>query len=562
MRVNVCLVHPPSIYDFRKKDLRSGPISDVVPSTPMFEMYPVGFISMLNSLVTHGYNGRISNIAVLMLGSNTFDPEKYLSNIEADIFGIDLHWLPHVHGAINLARIIKKIHPESKILMGGFSATYFSSEIMAQSPFVDFILSGDLQESSIVQLAEAVENRRDFSSVPNLIYRQNGKVRHNRTNLDPNAINEVLLDYNILMKNAIKYGDVKGHLPYKMWIKNPSAMTLIEHGCQYNCGFCGGSNFAFSHNYDRKSPIFRNPDRVAEELEIIQDSIGTPVFIAGDIFAAGEKFQDGFFRAARERGVDIPLLTEYFVPPAAGYFEKLSRPFPNFTAEMSPDSSIENIRVIAGRGYSNQELEKALLDAAKNGCRKFDVYFTIGLPGQKREDVIADVDFSQYLMSQHIGKRMEMHAFLSPLTPFLDPGSLFYEMHERYGITLRTRTLGDYYTLLDQGKSWEDYLNYETKEMSREDLVQITYEASKMMAQVRERLGFISKQEMERIVRNIDAYREGSSIVTSDAMGMHLNYMVKEIEWSKHHNITFSSFLILLYRYYDGIRNRIISDGS
>ena len=112
MRVNVCLVHPPSIYDFRKKDLRSGPISDVVPSTPMFEMYPVGFISMLNSLVTHGYNGRISNIAVLMLGSSTFDPEKYLSNIEADIFGIDLHWLPHVHGAINLARIIKKIHPD------------------------------------------------------------------------------------------------------------------------------------------------------------------------------------------------------------------------------------------------------------------------------------------------------------------------------------------------------------------------------------------------------------------------------------------------------------------
>ncbi len=559
MKVNVCLVHPPSIYDFRKKDLRSGPISDVVPSTPMFEMYPVGFISMLNSLVTNGYDARISNIAVLMLGSSTFDPEKYLSNIEADIFGIDLHWLPHVHGAINLARIIKSIHPESKVLMGGFSTTYFSSEIMAQFPFVDFILNGDLQETSIVKLAEAVEDKRNLSTVPNLIYRENGKVRHNQPNLDPNAINEVLLNYNILMKNAIKYGDVKGHLPYKLWIKNPSAMTIIEHGCQYNCGFCGGSNFAFSSNYNKQSPIFRNPGRIAEELEIIQNSIGTPVFIAGDIFAAGEKFQDQFFKSAKERGVDIPLLTEYFIPPSQEYFQKLSRFFPNFTGEISPDSSKENIRLTAGRGYSNHDLEKSILNAAQNGCRKFDVYFTIGLPKQKKEDVIADVEYSEYLMSQHIGRNMQMHAFLSPLTPFLDPGSLFYEMHERYGIELRAKTLGDYYMLLDQGKSWEDYLNYETEEMSRDDLVHVTYEAGKMMAQARERLGVISRSEMEGIVRNIDAYREGKSIVTADAMGMHLNYMVKEIEWSKHHNITFSSFLIFLYRYYDGLKNRIVS---
>lgn len=557
MKVNVCLVHPPSIYDFRKKDLRYGPISDVVPSTPLFEMYPVGFISMLNSLVENGYNARISNIAVLMLGSGKFDAEKYLSGIEADIFGIDLHWLPHVHGAINLARIIKKLHPESKVLMGGYSSTYFSNEIMTEFPFIDFILKGDLQENTIVALAEAVEGNRDLSQIPNLLYREGNKIRQNQPATDPRAIDQILLNYNLLMKNAIKYGDVKGHLPYKMWIKNPSAMTLIEHGCQYNCGFCGGSNFAFSHNYFKGSPIFRNPDRIAEELEIIQNSIGTPVFIAGDIYAAGEEFQEGFFRAAKERGVDIPLLTEYFVPPAPEYFQKLSRYFPDFTAEISPDSSNENIRLIAGRGYSNHDLEKSILNAAKNGCRKFDVYFTIGLPKQKREDVIRDVEFSEYLMSQHIERNMEMHAFLSPLTPFLDPGSLFYEMHDKYGITLRAKTLGDYYMLLDQGKSWEDYLNYETSEMTREDLVNVTYEAGKMMAQVRERLGLITKTEMNRITKNIDAYRDGSAISVGDAMGMHLNYMIKEIEWSRRHNITYSSFLIFLYRYYDGLRNRI-----
>lgn len=556
MRANVCFIHPPSIYDFRKKNLRSGPISDVVPSTPLFEMYPVGFISMLNSLVKEGYNARISNIAVLMLYSRDFEPRRYIKNIEADIFAIDLHWLPHVHGAVNLASVIKEIHPESKVIMGGFSASYFSREIVQQFPSVDYVLAGDLQERQIVELAAAVESGRDVSAIPNLVYREGGRIKANPISRDFGAIDRVFLNYDLLMKNAIRYGDVKGHLPYKMWIRNPSAMTLIEHGCQYNCGFCGGSNFAFSQNYFPQSPVFRNPDRIAEEIEIIEKRLGTPVFIAGDINAAGGKFRESFFRAIRERGVDIPLLTEYFVPPTEDYFRDLSRNFPRFTAEISPDSSDQRIRGITGRYYTNYALEKSIGYAKENGCRKFDIYFTIGLPGQSQEDVIADVNYSEGLMAQYLRSGMEMHAFLSPLTPFLDPGSLFYEKSDRYGIRMRARTLQDYYDLLENGRSWEDYLNYETEQMSRHDIVNATYVSGRMMAESRERLGLITKEERDTIIGNINAYMNGTDIIVQESMGMHLNYMVKEIEWSKRHHITFSSFLIFLYRYYDSLRGQ------
>ena len=557
MRANVCFVHPPSIYDFREKNLRSGPISDVVPSTPLFEMYPVGLISMLNSLVSNGYNARISNIAVLMLYSRDFDARRYLSHIDADIFGIDLHWLPHVHGAVNLAKLIKEIHPNSKVLMGGFSASYFFREIMEKMPYVDFVLRGDLQEKQIVQLAGSIEDGRDLSTIPNLAYRDGSSIKVNKVSNDPAAIKQVFLNYDLLMKNAIRYGDVKGHLPYKMWIKNPSAMTLIEHGCQYNCGFCGGSNFAFSRNFFTESPIFREPDSVARELEIIEKRLGTPVFIAGDINAAGRKFQESFFKAVRDRGVDIPLLTEYFIPPPEDYFASLSKVFPRFTAEISPDSSNEKIRATAGRYYPNNALEKSIGYAEKHGCSKFDIYFTIGLPGQGKEDVIADVTYSERLMSQYLKGEMQMHAFLSPLTPFLDPGSLFYEMPNRYGIKLRAKTLQDYYNLLDTGRSWEDYLNYETEQMTRQDIVDVTYQSGEIMAEARERLGHISRPERDLIVKNIQAYRMGNEITAEESMGMHLNYMIKEIEWSKKHHVTFSSFLIFLYSHYDAFRNQL-----
>lgn len=555
MRVNVCFVHPPSIYDFRTKNLRSGPISDVVPSTPLFEMYPIGFISMLNSLVKEGYNARISNIAVLMLYSRGFKPEKYLSSIEADIFGIDLHWLPHVHGAINLAKIIKELHPNSKVLLGGFSATYFAQEILQDYPFIDYVLQGDLQEDSIVELAAAVESGKDVSQVPNLGYRDREGIKLNPLSIPPGAIDKVFLNYGLLLKNAIKYADVRAHLPYKVWIKNPSAMTLIEHGCQLNCGFCGGSSFSFSRHFNAKSPLFRKPEVIAEELEIIQEKLGTPAFIAGDIHQAGEKFSGSFFRETMERGVDIPLLTEYFIPPGEDYFRNLSRAFPSYTAEISPDSSIEHIRARTGRSYSNTVLEKSLEYASKHGCKKFDIYFTIGLPGQSKENVMEDVNYSEKLMSQYGSRGMQMYAFLSPLTPFLDPGSMFYEMHDRYGIKLFAKNLKDYYDVLERGTSWEDYLSYETKEMSRKDIVDVTYESGKMMAQVRERLGVISSDERAFIMNNIQAYLTGRDIVNKETMAMHLNYTVKEIEWSTSHHITFSSMLILLYRYYNSMRD-------
>ena len=70
---DLILLHPPSIYDFRKLSVMWGPISDVIPSTPIFEMYPLGFVSISQYLNRHGLDVRIINIAYRMLS----DPDYY-----------------------------------------------------------------------------------------------------------------------------------------------------------------------------------------------------------------------------------------------------------------------------------------------------------------------------------------------------------------------------------------------------------------------------------------------------------------------------------------------------
>jgi hypothetical protein len=75
-RVDLVLLHAPSVYDFREHSIMFGPVSDMVPSSPVFEMYPLGFTTMAEYMERNGLKVRIVNLAVLMLNRPDFDVER------------------------------------------------------------------------------------------------------------------------------------------------------------------------------------------------------------------------------------------------------------------------------------------------------------------------------------------------------------------------------------------------------------------------------------------------------------------------------------------------------
>src|SRR5512141_961514 len=182
---DLVLLHAPSVYDFREKSILYGPVSDLVPSTPVFEMYPIGFTTIAEYLERHGLRVRIVNLAVQMLRDARFDVEQHLAKLDAAAFGIDLHWLPHAHGAIEVARIVKRLHPNRPVIFGGFSSTYFHQELI-QYPAVDFVVRGDSTEVPMLALVEYIRtggiahptsSSADaglLSKIPNLVWKDAG----------------------------------------------------------------------------------------------------------------------------------------------------------------------------------------------------------------------------------------------------------------------------------------------------------------------------------------------------------------------------------------------------
>jgi B12-binding domain/radical SAM domain protein len=498
-RADLVLLHAPSVYDFRKESILYGPVSDLVPSTPVFEMYPIGLTTIAEYLERHGFRVRIVNLAVRMLTSDRFDAEKLISKLEPVAFGIDLHWMPHAHGALEVARLCKKHHPDIPVMFGGFSSTYYHEELI-QRPEVDFVVRGDSTEVPVLQLMRHLTSHPDalpLAEIPNLTWCDpDGTVRVNEITYSPGNLDHVLIDYSYVVKAVARYRDLASFMPFKGWLGYPITAALSVRGCTHNCRTCGGSSTAFAALHNRRRPAYRAPEDLAQDIRNIARFSKGPIFILGDIRQAGEEYADRFLRAIH--GYQGPVIVELFDAADRGFVRRLAEAMPNWTLEISLESHSEEVRAAFGRPYKNAPIEDTMRYALEAGVQRLDVFFMIGLPRQDYQSVMDTVDYCQYLMNDlDQGPNRRLIPFISPLAPFLDPGSPVFENPERYGYRFFARTLEEHRQALIR-PSWKYVLNYETGWMNRDQIVDSTYEAGLRLNRMKAHYGLIDPVQAGR----------------------------------------------------------------
>ena len=472
---DLILLHAPSNYDFRERAIMYGPISDVIPSTAVFEMYPIGLVTIGGHLERNGINTRIVNIANRMLQDPRFDVERFLEKLSAKAFGIDLHWLPHAHGSLELAKIAKKYHPSTPVIMGGMSASYFHRELI-EYPQVDFVLRGDSTEGPILQLMNRIKAGAPVDDVPNLTWKdKDGVARHNPLAWVPDNLDDMPLDYAYPVKSVLKYRDLAGITPFGSWMRYPITCAVTCRGCTYDCLTCGGSRFAYRNSFGREKTAYRAPQLLAKDIVSIQRYLNGPVFVVGDIRQPGEEYADALLWAMKKERVKAPIVLELFAPAASDFFQRVDRAIPNYNIQWSPDSTDEEVRRAFGKGYSNQDIGRTIQGALENGCKRFDLFFMIGLPKQTHRSVMQDAEYLRKLLGE-FGQKRKLLPFISPLAPFLDPGSRAFESPDKYGYRVYHRTLEEHRQLLER-PSWKYMLNYETEWMTRDEIVATTYDA-------------------------------------------------------------------------------------
>ncbi|MBM3119833.1 MAG: radical SAM protein, partial [Chloroflexi bacterium] len=257
----------------------------------------------------------------------------------------------------------------------------------------------------------------------------------------------------------------------------------------------------FKECYNRQKAAFRSPKAVVRDARQISRFSNGPIFILGDLRQPGNDYANQVLDSLQKNRIKNQFILELFYPAPKELLHRMSSACPDFCLEISPESHDPEIRKVIGRPYANEELEQTITDALDVGCGRLDIFFMIGLPRQTPQSVMDTIDYCDHLLGKFKGdKRLSL--FISPLAPFLDPGSLGFEHPERYGYHILFRTLEEHRQAL-VSPYWKYSLNYETDWMTRQQIVDTAYEAILRLNQLRvkysiitERLAKISEQRL------------------------------------------------------------------
>ncbi len=513
--VDLLLIHPPATFRSPTNFGLHSMIAASVPSTPAFEMYPLGFLSIGEYLQRHGYHVSICNLALLNSVMPQFRPETIIRRIQARIVGIDLHWATHTDGVLELAKIFKNIHPNTHIVVGGFTASAFWRELLSY-PDIDFVMRGDSTEYPFLCLLNVLIGGGNLNEVPNLAWRDNDdSILTTGLEWVPDNIDDYRTDYAWGIRSAARHIDpvnVLLSIPYRDWLTNPSAAVLTQRGCSNNCLICGGSANAYLNIFNRKRTAVKSPGAVIRDVASAARILRGRIFIGSDLQEPGEEYYHEVFQRYESLRINNPLTIEVIQPAPSEFFEAAAEAG-SVTLQMSAESHDEDLRMRFGRNYTNDALEGMIGAALDAGIKAVRIFFGIGLPGQDTDSVMETVNYCGELLSR-FGRDGRFFPFISVLAPYIEPGSCAFDEPERYGYRSFCSTLEDYRNSMRQ-YSWAQSFGYETYDMERSVIIETTYKATIELNRLHERHNLITarnrQREEERLKREWQAVQRKST---------------------------------------------------
>lgn len=491
MNYDVILIHPPAIYDFRKRPIFPSTLATV--DRIQYTKVPIGMLSIADYLDRHDYKIVIDNLADRMVNSTDFDAEEHIKNTSARIYAIDLHFHHHAQGAIEVARLCKQLHPDSLVILGGLTATYHHEEIIRKYEFIDAVIRGEA-ERPFLKFLRALEKNGKLTATPNLTCRTDGG-EVSITPLMPPSDNLDEFEFT-------RFDLLEPRTSIFPQDKPPHGSLVVCRGCTYNCAICGGSAYAYKTYLGMCKPAFRSPAKIVEDMRKLNEQGIRFIGLYQDPRMGGEKYWKELVNSIRRANLDIESLNMDLLAPADEEFiREVATIGKQVIFYICPDTGACDVRKSLGRCYSNENLLNTI-----RICHRYHipvtVFLSFGLAGETDENIketwelwgeLCKLDnaainkggfgsFGNYILKQG--------PILGPI--MLDPCSLSTDFPEKYGYKKIFSNLEEYIQARF-APSWHQWLNYETEQLDKEALIELTLESIENFIRQREKHGVYNK---------------------------------------------------------------------
>jgi hypothetical protein len=292
-----------------------------------------------------------------------------------DFVGVSITATSQIIPGLTLCRLIKEKFPQVHVTVGGSIFTRLVDNLRRCDRLFDvtddfIVFEG---ETALLELIHQLEGKKDFSKVPNLIWRQEGKI----------IVNQPFYSENLAEHPAPNY---KG-FPLGQYLAPYSVLPVqFSRGCYYkDCAFCA---LTLDHqNFRQKDPV-----KVVDELEALSKMHATPYFFFTDECLALSPTK----RLCKElikRGLDLQWTAEF-------RFEKnLSRELLSSLREAGCQKIVFGLETYNARlmdfmvkGITQENVNRICSDCVDLGIA-VHCYVIVGFPTETEEEALETMNF-------------------------------------------------------------------------------------------------------------------------------------------------------------------------
>lgn len=325
----------------------------------------------------------IENAYVLGAGFDAYLKQlrQPTGKIWEEIRAVIAKYRPHVVGisaksqnftsARIVARIAKEIDDQTVVVMGGPHSSLVGEDVL-DHPEIDLCVRGE-GEVTIVELLDCIAGKKDFGTIPGLIYREGTRIVSNPPrafveNLDTLSIPhelapEVLYDYEKYPRTAFR-----------------SLMAI--RGCPFNCFFCG-SRFIWS-----RRPRFRSPENVVKEIEGLKKKGVVAIDFEDDTFGVNREYIHALCSALAERCPGTPWTCNLHAQLVDDEVLEWLKAAGCYRVKMGVESSSNYLLKKIEKTLTIEEAMAAAELVKRHGL-ELRVFFLVGLPHETEETLRA-----------------------------------------------------------------------------------------------------------------------------------------------------------------------------
>lgn len=355
-------------------------ITLVVPdflSGTSFLQQPIDFLYCAHLLEKHGYDVSVIDCRV----GHISIPHTVNAVKESDLIivtttpgdQVQNYFLDYRYSyAIRTINYIKDSLPDIPLVVCGAHATVRSDLVLKEAK-CDILVVGEIFKTALL-IADALKAKDDFSSIPNIIYKDKKEWIKNRIDSDifhPVIPDDLFPSYEKVNMGAY-FGDCyKNNIPLR---KRNRVVLQGGRGCPFSCTFC--------HNFFGKKIKRRSPDAVVEEMEICQKKYNmSDIFFLDEVFTLDKDWVLSLCENIHKKNLKYEMTAQTRVDCLDPYIlkEMSKAGFKNLW--IGVESANDHILKLSKKGTQIENINKSI-DLIRSANIEPYAFFMLGMPGE------------------------------------------------------------------------------------------------------------------------------------------------------------------------------------